>query len=61
REKIFERFYRASNAKKMRPDGTGLGLYIAAMLAKRIGAAITFTSEEGRGSSFRVRVPLRAG
>ncbi|MBI1934320.1 PAS domain S-box protein [Candidatus Peregrinibacteria bacterium] len=61
REKIFERFYRASNAKKMRPDGTGLGLYIAAMLAKRIGVAITFTSEEGRGSSFRVRVPLRAG
>ncbi len=56
REKIFERFYRASNAKKMRPDGTGLGLYIAAMLAKSIGAAITFASEDGRGSSFRVRV-----
>ncbi|OGJ67198.1 hypothetical protein A2947_00075 [Candidatus Peribacteria bacterium RIFCSPLOWO2_01_FULL_54_110] len=61
REKIFERFYRASNAKKMRPDGSGLGLYIAAMLAKRIGAAITFASEEGRWSSFRVCVPLWAG
>lgn len=58
-EKIFERFYRASNAKKMRPDGTGLGLYIAAMLAKRIGAEISFISEECKGSSFRVRVPLQ--
>lgn len=58
-ENLFERFYRASNAKKMRPEGTGLGLYIAAMLAKRIGAAISFISEEGKGSSFRVRVPLQ--
>ena len=54
--RIFERFYRATNAKKFVPGGTGLGLYTAAMLAKRIGAAITLTSEEGRGSSFRVRV-----
>lgn len=58
--RIFERFYRASNAQKMLPDGTGLGLYVAAMLAKIIGAAISFASEEGKGASFRVRVPLRA-
>lgn len=58
-EKIFERFYRASNAKQMRPDGTGLGLYIAAMLAKKIGAAISFASEEGKGALFRLRVPLQ--
>ena len=56
-KRIFERFYRASNAKAMKPDGTGLGLYIASMLAEKIGAKILFESEEGKGSTFYLRVP----
>lgn len=56
--RIFERFYRATNAKRTKPDGTGLGLYIADMLAKKIGATISFESEEGKGATFSVRVPL---
>jgi PAS domain S-box-containing protein len=56
-KKIFERFYRASNAKESRPDGTGLGLYTAFLLAKKIGGNISFTSEEGEGSTFYLRVP----
>ena len=56
-EQIFERFYRASNAKALKPDGTGLGLYIAAMLAEKIGAKITFESEVGKGSTFYLRIP----
>lgn len=54
---IFERFYRASNAKTFDTRGSGLGLYIASMLAKKIGALISFESEEGKGSTFYVRVP----
>ena len=56
-KRIFERFYRASNAKIMKPDGTGLGLYIAAMLAEKIGAKISFESEVENGSIFYLRVP----
>ncbi|MFZ2303625.1 MAG: ATP-binding protein [Minisyncoccia bacterium] len=54
---IFERFYRASNAKTFDTHGSGLGLYIASMLAKKIGAKITFESESGKGSTFYVHVP----
>ncbi|HEX8994103.1 MAG TPA: MASE3 domain-containing protein [Candidatus Paceibacterota bacterium] len=55
--KIFERFYRASNAKKIKPGGTGLGLYIAQFLAERVGGRITFESEESRGSTFTLHIP----
>ena len=55
--RIFERFYRGSNAKLMKPEGTGLGLYIAKMLANKIGAIILFESEEGKGTIFYLRIP----
>ncbi|MDP3779364.1 MAG: ATP-binding protein [bacterium] len=58
-EDIFKRFYRASNAKKNKPDGTGLGLYIAKMLAEKIDAEIFFDSKEDKGSTFYVRIPQR--
>ncbi|MBI5798634.1 MAG: PAS domain S-box protein [Candidatus Yonathbacteria bacterium] len=54
---IFERFYRASNAKTFDTGGTGLGLYVAATLAKKLGAHILFESEEGKGSTFSVHIP----
>jgi len=43
----------------MRPDGTGLGLYTASILADKIGAKVSFESEEGKGSTFYLRVPKR--
>lgn len=55
--KIFERFYRASNAKLMLPDGTGLGLSISKMIAEKIGAKITLVSKEGKGSTFSLHIP----
>ncbi|PIR13996.1 hypothetical protein COV49_00380 [Candidatus Falkowbacteria bacterium CG11_big_fil_rev_8_21_14_0_20_39_10] len=59
-KKLFERFYRASNAKILRPTGTGLGLNIAKMLAEKIGAEISFESEENKGSIFYLRIPKRS-
>ncbi len=56
-KRIFERFYRASNAKALKPDGTGLGLYIAHMLAERTGVMITFESKKDAGATFYVRIP----
>ena len=55
---IFARFYRASNAKTFDTRGTGLGLYIASMLAKKIGATLSFESEEGKGSTFYIHIPF---
>lgn len=54
---IFERFYRASNAKTFDAHGTGLGLYVASMLAKKIGVLLSFESEENMGTTFYVHVP----
>ncbi|MFA6608681.1 MAG: MEDS domain-containing protein [Candidatus Paceibacterota bacterium] len=55
---ISERFYRGSNAKVMRPDGTGLGLYISAEIAKKLGGSMTFTSKMGEGSTFMIHIPI---
>src|SRR3989344_845129 len=57
--KIFEKFYRSSNAKAFKPDGTGLGLYTASLLAQKIGAKIWFESEINKGTTFYLRVPKK--
>jgi signal transduction histidine kinase len=51
-DKLFTKFYRAANARKMRPEGTGLGLYMAKKVVVAQGGAIIFKSVEGRGSVF---------
>lgn len=51
--KIFEMFYRASLAT----EGTGLGLYIAKEAVQKLGGEITFTSEEGKGTTFKIALP----
>lgn len=51
-QKLFSKLYRASNARNMRPEGTGLGLYMAKKVVVAQGGAIIFKSEEGRGSTF---------
>lgn len=59
-KRMFERFYRASNARALKPTGTGLGLNIAKVLAEKIGAEISFKSEENKGSTFYLRIPKRS-
>lgn len=55
---IYERFFRAENAKKVITDGSGLGLYIAQQLVEKAGCSIRFESEEGKGTTFYVELPL---
>lgn len=57
---IFQQFYRASNAKNKIELGTGLGLFIASEIIKQSGGKIGFISEEGKGTSFYVELPLMA-
>ncbi len=56
--KLFTKFYRAGNARKSRPDGTGLGLFMAQKIVVEQGGAIIFESTEGKGSTFGFRFPL---
>lgn len=57
-EHIFERLYRASNATALNVNGTGLGLYVAKSFTGLLGGTLTFTSEEGRGTRFRLSIPV---
>lgn len=56
---LFSKFYRAANAKKMRPDGTGLGLFMAKKVIVAQGGALIFKSVEGKGSTFGFSFPRR--
>lgn len=56
-KRIFQRFYRASNAKNFKPTGTGLGLNIARTLAEKVGAEISFESKKDKGSTFYLQLP----
>ncbi len=49
---LFTKFYRADNARKARPDGTGLGLFMAKKVIIAQGGSLIFKSTEGKGSTF---------
>ena len=57
-EKVFEKFYRAENYKTRETGGTGLGLYITQRLAHKLHAKITVESTLGKGSTFKLSLPL---
>lgn len=58
---LFSKFYRASNARKQRPDGTGVGLYLAQKVISAHGGKVLFESKEGKGSMFGFQLPLENG
>lgn len=56
-KKIFNRFFRVRETKKLHPEGTGLGLSIAKEIALAQGGDITVESQWGKGSKFTFLVP----
>ncbi|OHA75995.1 MAG: hypothetical protein A3I38_03120 [Candidatus Wildermuthbacteria bacterium RIFCSPLOWO2_02_FULL_47_10] len=56
-KRIFERFYRGSNAIRMETDGSGLGLYIAKNIIEAHGGKMWFESKENIGSTFTFWLP----
>lgn len=56
---LFSKFFRATNAQKQRPDGTGVGLFLAKKVIVAHGGTILFSSVEGEGSTFGFRLPVK--
>ncbi len=56
-EKIFHKFYRSEDYRTRETGGTGLGLYVARKLSKKIGADIQVKSRLNHGSTFSFELP----
>ena len=59
--RVFERFYRADESRSRASGGVGLGLSIVVAVAEAHGGRVTAESELGKGSIFRIELPLAAG
>jgi two-component system phosphate regulon sensor histidine kinase PhoR len=58
--RIFERFYRVDKGRAREEGGTGLGLAIVKHVAQAHGGQVEVESRVGRGSTFRVRLPIES-
>lgn len=57
-DRIFSKFYRGSNTRRLGSRGTGLGLTITKSLVELLGGEIGFVSQEGVGTVFRLSLPV---
>jgi PAS domain S-box-containing protein len=57
-QRLFDRFFRSSLAQHHAIPGSGLGLSIAHKIVEKHGGTLDVRSEPGKGSTFRVRLPV---
>jgi two-component system phosphate regulon sensor histidine kinase PhoR len=57
-QKVFDQFYRGSDASVRRIRGSGIGLAITRRVAKMHGGEVLVESEPGKGSTFTLRIPI---
>jgi len=58
-DQIFTKLFRADNATTSAAEGTGLGLYMVRGIVENAGGKIWFESEENKGTTFFVTLPLK--
>ena len=56
--RVFERFYRADQARGRKTGGSGLGLAIVNALVAAHGGTVNVDTSPGRGATFRITLPL---
>jgi two-component system OmpR family sensor kinase len=56
--RVFERFYRADQARTRTTGGSGLGLAIVRALVAAQGGVVSVRTTEGQGATFRIALPL---
>jgi signal transduction histidine kinase len=59
-KKIFEEFQQVDNTSTRKKGGTGLGLSISRKIVELHGGVLTVESEIGKGSTFKVTIPIHA-
>jgi signal transduction histidine kinase len=60
RASAFEQFFRSDDARRLVPDGSGIGLYAARGLVVAMGGEISLDSRPGRGTTVRLTLPAEA-
>jgi PAS domain S-box-containing protein len=55
---IFKKMFRADNVREADTEGTGLGLYIVKAIITNAGGKVWFESEENKGTTFYVTIPM---
>lgn len=58
-EKLFSKFFRATNAVSLQTEGSGLGLFIVRNVIRKHGGDISFVSKEGMGTEFIFTLPVK--
>ncbi|MFY9461693.1 MAG: ATP-binding protein [Candidatus Sungiibacteriota bacterium] len=59
REKIFTKFYRGVGVQRLKPEGSGLGLFIAKSAIEAMGGKIWFESGTEKGVTFFIQLPTK--
>jgi signal transduction histidine kinase len=57
--RLFQEFMRGKNAHRHKPNGNGLGLFIAKGIIEKAGGDLWVKTSEGKGSTFTFTLPLR--
>jgi signal transduction histidine kinase len=60
RANAFEQFFRSDDARRLVPDGSGIGLYAARGLVQAMGGAVAIESQPNGGTTVRITLPAEA-